>query len=118
VGAVRRLAVEPALPAPRAGQFQNLETTDAQRIGICPRTAAVGGCDSEGDYSSLLDPLDGWTTDMAAGAVDYSCDGVGGTYTLAVTIERWYKTAPGQPTPPAPTAIPTPTQTPAPTPTP
>lgn len=85
---------------------ENMETTSTNRVGICPRAAAAGACDSVAKYGWRLLGDGGFTTDMSAGGA-YSCNGT--SYRVNCVVENFYDIDPQHPTPVAPTPIPTPT---------
>ena len=95
---------------------QNMETTATNRIGLCPRAAAVGACDATAKYAARLDGGEGWTSDVSVPGA-WSCDGVGGTYTLNCYLERYVKPNLGGPVAAPSSPTPTPIATPTPTPT-
>ena len=97
---------------------QNLDATKA--VGICPRSATAGACDSAAKFAARLAAGAGWTTNVSSPG-DWSCNGIGANVVVAVYVERFVKqstTAGPNPTPGSPTPTAIPTQTAGPTPTP
>ena len=97
---------------------QSMSYNTSQYVGICPRLAAAGACDSDAKFAFRLKGGDGVTIDTSAPG-DWSCNGIGYAVPVNCYIERYYRQdTGGMPTPARATPTPIPTQTAGQTPTP